>query len=540
MLKLAPLLATLTISAPRGDNHAMEATCPFPITEPFAWAQREFLTEIERQYNSNRPVRIIVLKARQLGISTAMEGVLFWWGFIHQGSNGLVVAHENDASQSLFEKTKLYWDTWPYNNLYTLRHSSQRRLTWVETMSSMRIASAKNVQSARGRTLHGVHASECAFWDDPETLMIGLHQTIPDRHGTIVVLESTANGIGNWFHEQWLDAERGDTDYIPLFFPWWRHPDYKKHTTLCTELELTPDERRLLRIGADYPAIEWRRWAIPNLAGSDEQFFMQEYPATPEEAFITTGTNVFPLQKLDEAYVPLRGYTGLLIEDNAGRVKFIHDPGGPVTIFKAPTTRERRYDRYFVSGDPSETIAGDPACMQVINRGTLEQVAVWHGRIDPINFAKEMMLLGRYYHDAMLCPEIEGGGQATIATLINASYPHLWQHKWPDKMPGKASTSFGWWTSWQRKNWAIGRLRYLIADNSITLHDKETYLQLRSYITFENGEMGNANKKIHDDAVMALSIAVTASAAEGPFSELATGTYGNIIDMFSEQAEDEF
>jgi hypothetical protein len=91
-LQLAPLLSELTIQTK--DLR----TVKFPIHDRFAWAQRAYLKEIERQYNSGKPVRIIVLKARQLGISTATEGVLFWWSFIHPGTNGLVIAHESDAS----------------------------------------------------------------------------------------------------------------------------------------------------------------------------------------------------------------------------------------------------------------------------------------------------------------------------------------------------------------------------------------------------------------------------------------------------------
>ena len=171
----------------------------FPIDDSFAWAQRQFCTAVEDQYNNGKPVRVIVLKARQLGISTATEAILFNWGFIHHGTNGLVIAHESEASGGLFEKTKMYWDTWPFRPYYTLKYATRRELSWVETRSHIKVATAKNVASGRGSTLHAVHASECAFYNDPETLMVGLNQTIPDKHGTIVVLESTANGVGNWF-----------------------------------------------------------------------------------------------------------------------------------------------------------------------------------------------------------------------------------------------------------------------------------------------------------------------------------------------------
>lgn len=297
-------------------------------------------------------------------------------------------------------------------------------------------------------------------------------------------------------------------------------------------MELTAEERQLIRIGADYENVEWRRWAIRNLCQNDEQTFAQEYPATPEEAFIATGRNVFPLKKLDECYDPARGHRGMLVgRDELGNdPRYVHDPFGPLIVYKAPST-DHRTDRYFIAGDPSETIAGDPACIQVINRQTMEQVAVWHGQIDPISFAREMMLLGRWYHNAALCPEVEGGGQATVATMLNAGYPNVWQHRWADKAPGKVSNSYGWATNFQRKSWAVSALRYLIGDNSITIHDKKTYNQLRNYVVLDNGEMGNADLSIHDDAVMALAIAVVASQADGPFSEWQDKSE-NVVDMF--------
>lgn len=507
----------------------------FPIYSEFAWAQREYLSTVEAQHNAGKPIRVIVLKARQLGISTATEGLLFLWTFLYPGTNGLVVTHETEASLSLFEKTKMFWDTWPYKKLYKLESSTQKRLAWAETRSSLRIASAKNVQSGRGRTIHALHASECAFYPDPETLMTGLQQTIPDKPGTIMVLESTANGVGNWFHRAWEQAEAGESDFTPLFFPWWKHYEYQRHTSISTNLELTPEERQLKRLGASYEGIQWRRWIIPNKLNGDELMFMQEYPATPEEAFITSGQNVFPLRKLDECYEPEHGFQGYLV-DNGKNIKFVSDSTGPLTIFRKPIP-DNRSDRYFIAGDPSMTLQGDPACIQVINRATNEQVAVWHGRIDPINFATEMILVGKYFNMATLCPENEGGGQSTIAALIERSYPNIWQNRWADKAPGKIATSYGWATNYQRKNWAIGKLKYLIGDNSIVIHDKLTYKQLRYYTVLANGEMGNSGhgKDDHDDSVMALAIGVTASGTDGPFAEDTTGWTNHEVKKLADE-----
>jgi hypothetical protein len=494
----------------------------------FSWAQRKLVKVVEDSYNSGKPVRVVVLKARQLGISTLIEAIIFLWAFIHKNSNGLVIAHENDTSQSLFEKTQFFWDTCPWHDLFTAKHATQRRIVWKETGSGIRIASAKNLGAARGRTLTSVHASECAQYIDAETLMIGLRQTMPNRHGTVEFLESTAQGIGNWFHHQWEQATDPDPNshskYVPLFFPWFPHYEYQIPTTICTQLELTAEEKRLFSLGASYEAIAWRRFeGLPNLCFNDEEFFKQEYPATAEEAFLTSGANVFPLAALKECYTPLRGHRGRLVSPNADGLdpRWQPDPFGPLTVFKKPPRNTYREDRFFIAGDPSMAVAGDPACAQVIDRSTMEQVAVWHGEVDPINFGKEMMLLGRWYHNAELCPEIEGGGHATIAIILDHGYPNVWRHRWADKAPGKAiSQQFGFAVNYNRKHWAVGKLQYLVGEGAITIHDAITYHQMCNYIRISQfGELGPADPKGHDDAVMALAIAVFGSTTEEPYSE---------------------
>jgi hypothetical protein len=517
MLDLKPLLKTLTIKTKDLEFRPLDLDYIHPEYGDFGWAQREFVSTIERTYNQGKPVRIITLKARQLGISTVTEGVLFWWGFLHHGTNGLVMAHEATPSAELFEMTKLYWDRWEFRDAYTLQSQTKQNLHWAETRSRLRIATARNIQSGRGSTLHAVHASEVAFYPDPETLMLGLSQTIPQRHGTIVVLESTANGVGNWFYDEWQAAEEGESDYIPLFFPWYKHPEYKLHTTLTVKSELIPEERVLLRLGASFENLAWRRWAVTNLARGDIQRFMQEYPSTPEEAFITTGRPIFSHIHLKKAFDELPGIVGRFHETVRKRVEFVVDGTGPWTIFKKPRANDARWDRYFASGDPSETVSGDPACVQIFNRQTLEQVAVYHNRVNPMHFADEMMLAGKYYNECMLCPEVEGGGQATVARILTRGYPNVWLDKRPDRVKGSFNV-YGWSTNYNRKRWAIGTLQRTLLDGSLTLHDRKTYNQLRNYVEDESGYWGNADREVHDDAVMALAIGVCASEQEGPFT----------------------
>jgi hypothetical protein len=543
-LQLRPLLEQLSIKTKKAEIRKYDLNFIDPDEGDLGWAQRPFIAEIERQYNQGRPVRIIVLKARQLGISTATEAVLFWWAFLHPGSNSLVLSHEDTQSQELFAMTKLYWDTWPHKSLYSSRYATRRQLSWKETLSQIRVATAKNEESGRGSTLQGLHASEVAYWPNPEGLWSNLDQSISQHEKSIVVLESTANGVGNWFYDMWQRAEEGETDYIPMFFPWYKHPEYH-HTTYkaSTRLELNPEEKHLYRLMSEegfddeyiYGSVSWRKWKILNSYNGDVERFMEGYPSYPEEAFITSGKPIFPWRSLHECLVEQPGLRGYCHRDPTGRVRFVSDPSGDLTVFKRPN-RDGRGDQYFVAGDPSESIAGDPACIQVINRGTLEQVAVWHGRIDPVNFADEMMLIGDLFNHAMICPEVEGGGQATMGRILSVGYNNVWLHKTADRLKGSFNV-FGWSTNYQRKHWCIGFLKRLIMDQSLVLHDRHTYHQLRNYVQHPNGEWGNAAGS-HDDAVMALAIAVTASDKEGPYVPEAIRGSQPILDIYNQQTEE--
>ncbi len=532
-LSLRPLTERLTIQK---KDLKVE---PIDLADPFAWAQLALLKEIERQYNLGLPVRIIVLKGRQIGISTCTEGTLFNWTFIHPGTRSLVIAHETKASQHLFDMTKLMWEEWPFNGLYTEKHNTVKSLAWVETRSSMSVATAKNAGSGRSFTYHAVHCSECAFWEDPERLMVGLNQSVPYKHGTIVILESTANGVGNWYHEEWNRAVHGESQYVPMFFPWFMHEDYAFENTTLKYWELNKEERELHDEGVYFnnqrfyitlAQLAWRRHTIMNDCLGDVEMFYQEYPCTPNQAFLSTGRNVFPLERLDEHTATEVGIKGMLINDN-GKIKFVRDASGPLTIFKAPG-RDPVLSKYVVAGDPTKTTYGDQACIQVLNRFTFEQVAVWHMHLDAVPFAHEIMKLGYFYNQAIVNTEIEGPGYATIGVILDNGYPDVWMHRWGDKAPGKVSQSYGWSTNYQRKHWAIEKVKFLLAQKGgLRIHDALTHDQMENFVYQENGEMGPASDRLNDDAVMALAIAVvtTLTEAQLPHEEYADE---NVHDLF--------
>jgi hypothetical protein len=507
------------------------------------WAQDEYVEVINEQRNLGKPVRIIILKARQLGMSTVTEGVMFSDAFIYDHMGGMVISHDQDSGNGLLDMTNHYWETYPFKALYSTKYASRNELAWVETSSKIKVQTAKNARAGRSSTLSHLHASEVAFWDTPEITFLGLRQTIPNRAHTFIVMESTANGVGNFFQTQWDMAVDGETEFIPLFYPWHRHPEYTAEyaNLLVYRLTKLDDEERILRqaFGLSDSRLIWRRWAIKNLCGNDVAQFNQEYPSTPEEAFIASGRNVFPLAKLNTCYEPMEGERGRLVRDGS-QVRFQLDSTGPFTVFKRPST-DMDWGVYFVGGDPTHTTRGDYACGQVISRRTLEQVAVYRGRTDPGSFGEELAKIGTYYNRAMVTNETEGPGYATTERLLTLQYPHLWQRKFADKTPGKAiADTWGWSMTMHSKQLLVGMLLKVIVDGDITIHDKQTYQEMKDYVTLDNGGYGNATQGKFDDTVTSLGIALTAHMTEGPLPAYGTHRAGMGTENEGSQLQEEW
>jgi hypothetical protein len=489
------------------------------------YAQRELVAECERQLRITGQIRVIILKARQIGMSTMVEAILFAIAMLKRDYKSLIVSHEKDSAEALLTMTRRYWDTYVFQRHYVERYNSRNILEWSDWGSQLQVATAKNVDAGRSKTIHGLHASEVAFWDDPETLMTGLRNSIPDFGLTAIFLESTARGIGNYFHAQWNLASRNDSEFIPMFFPWHKHPEYTAGYIPSGEEQkytlenLSDEEEELRRIGIDDDRLIWRRWAIVNKCQNSVDKFHQEYPTTPHEAFVSTGLNVFPLPALVKHYVPARGERGDLLEVR-GKLQFYPNPNGALTIYAYPSP-DRDWGQYLIGADPTHTLVGDNACAQVINRRTLEVVATMRRKIDPMTFGRDLMRLGYYYNKAILAPERTGPGYATIGVINEGGYPRLFQMAKIDSTPGQPlSSTYGWTTNRQTKQLAISHLKQAILQDTVqagastyglVIHDEQTVTELRDYVTTEDGQgFENADGSPFDDSVMALAIAIVA------------------------------
>lgn len=496
-------------------------------------AQVDFIARCQHQLDTRGQIRIVTLKARQIGISTVIEAIIFVLSMLVPHLKSMIISHEDKSSTHILNMTRNYWKTYIFARYYNTVYNGKNHLSW-DNDSDIHIATAKNVDAGRSTTIRALHGSEVAFWPDADTLMTGLSNAIPSFGLNVVFLESTANGVGNYFHKICNAARRGDSEYEFVFYPWYTDPEYTaqsippevraKYASVQLKPEEMEEERTLReRYGVTDSQLIWRRWHIANKCNGDVERFHQEMPTTPDEAFISTGRNVFHLPNLIKHYEPRKGKRGNLISVGR-RIEFREDPMGYLTLYSLPSN-DMDWGVYLCGGDPTHTMQGDYACIQVINRRTLEQVAVYRRKIDPITFGKDMQRVGRFFNDALLAPEKEGPGYATVGCLVADDYPYVYQSTRVDKMQGKPTTDlYGWSTNVNTKELAIAQLVKLFSDPvvdvggsryGLILHDEITLMELRDFVTTEKG-LGyeNSDGSEYDDGVMALAIACTVHSIE--------------------------
>lgn len=239
---------------------------------------------IEDQLESTSKVRALILKGRQQGMSTYVEGRFYWRTTLSVGKQAFILTHLQDSTDALFDMTKRYHDLCPELYRPATQAASAKELAFSDLDSGYIVATAGSKAAGRGRSIQYLHGSEVAFWVNAEDHMAGMGQAVPDLPGTEVILESTANGVGNLFHKMWQDAERGRGDYIAIFVPWFWQDEYRR--PLPSDFAISQDEQAYKDLhDLDDEQIYWRRIKIVDDFRDDVALFSQEYPATPGEAF---------------------------------------------------------------------------------------------------------------------------------------------------------------------------------------------------------------------------------------------------------------
>ena len=506
---------------PKGGN-----MLPFVMNE----AQQFIHQIVEAQLKKQGYVRVILLKPRQIGISTYWEGRFFWKIVHSQGKRVMIVTEAEDSRNNLFDMVKTFHEYLPDDIKPSIRRLNEKALLfkYPEGKGGLNCRYTVKTCDSKGMvgiTSHLLHVSEYGkFKPSSINNVSGLVECVPSDEdsimGTEIVFESTAEGASGCFYEKWKKHERGETDhdYIRIFIPWfwyegysWKINDEEKKEIMDT---LSENEKWLLEQrkpnGKSIPisALAWKRRKIPNLVPdigyTKEEFFKQWYPETAEEAFVFGGATLFNpkhlLRAKQECCSPV--ITGNF---NLGNNKFEPVRNGLIKIWEKPIKNAR----YAIGADVAEgLIDGDYSCGDVIKLPEMVQVAHIHGHIDPDLFGLYLNCLGRYYNNALLGPEVNSMGHTVLTTLQRKRYPNLFQREVTDSVGlGRKTRKAGWVTGKGTKFRIISQLNAVLRDGCSGVLNTDTINEFSDFIRHEDGTYG-ALAGSYDDRVMSYAIAI--------------------------------
>ena len=482
-------------------------------------AQR--LVEATRRRDERRGVqgRYATLKARQFGMSVYWLGSSIEMVTRRKDSSALIVADKTDTARKLLELGKQIRSRLPYR--LPTKYENRSQLYFDEPYNAhIDIESAEADEPGRGKTYRWIHCTEPAFWKDPDRKVISLMQAIPSRPDTLLSFESTANGVGNWWHEFWFKAHEGLNDYTAFFFPWYYDSafDYCLPVHHGEEKEildtLDEEETFLLGQGCNVGQIKWRRHAIRNLCFGDIDYFHQEYPAQPEEAFLATGRPVFAtklvLRAMNGAKDPIWKGDLIIRGEKDEKLDFSRaaDDRGALTIWEEPDPMRM----YVIGIDSGEgTQGGDPGCVAVIDLETGFQVAEYNEVREPWSFGQLCACLGWLYNSAYAMPEMNGPGMTTFQAMVQSGYHMVGRRPSFDTAGRQQTVKLGWHTNVNTKPLLINAIREQLAieEDGAKINSRALCKEMLAFQVNERGTYETPSGK-HDDRIIAWGIAILA------------------------------
>lgn len=514
---------------------------PFLLNKP----QLKLYELIKQQYQLGKPIRIIILKARQMGFSTVTEGIIFKRTATKQNVSSAIVAHISDSTRNLFNMSKLFLQELPKELQPKTKASNSTEIIFdtkegTGLRSKIKCFTAGGEGVGRSDTIQNLHASEISSWNNAKEVLDGLLQAVPYSPDTMVILESTAKGYDH-FKELWDKAVDGESDFIPLFCAWHEMEEYR--LPVPKDFKPTEEEIELKKLyNLDNEQLCWRRWCIRNSCGGDINTFRQEYPSCPEEAFLATGECIFDkdlivkqIEKIrSNANTEIKGefvYKKIInpikgakdevvgIEKQISNIEFVSKENGMITLHTGPEVRKDSKGRviaqrqYSIGGDTA-ALGDDFFTAKVVTNDTQQTVATLRKqRIDEDLYADQVYCLGKYYHDALIGIETNYSYGPT-KELVELSYPNMYMRERFDKTFNEITKVYGFNTNKQTKNVITTSLVAAMREDADNEVDIATLKEMLVFVRKENGSR-EAQAGYHDDLVMAKAIANFISQQQG-------------------------
>jgi hypothetical protein len=435
----------------------------------------------QRAFERRRGQRNIVLKARQMGLTTWAAARFFLRTITHPGTLTLEVAHTQEAAEEIFRIVYRFLDWLPEElregPLRTSR-ANVRQIVFPEIDAQYRVVSAGDRNAGRGLTLQNLHCSELARWPgDPAETLAGLRASLaPDGE---LIVESTPDGLGGCFHEEWQKAR--ETGMVQHFFPWWMERRYR--AMAVDAATLTDEERDLMvRKGLDLEQIAYRRQIRANFRG----LARQEYAEDEESCFKASGDSVFELDAIEQR-----------LKETTEPVERLEN--GELEVWLPPIKGKQ----YLVAVDPAGGGSdGDYSAAQVLEMETGLQCAEFAGHVGGLELARLVTRLAAKYNDAWLVVERNNHGSGVLAFLETSC---------TSKRVYRQGGQAGWLTTSVSRPAVLGRLSAALVEVPGLFQSRKLLRECRSFIRQKDGSVG-ARVGTHDDRVMAMAIGLGARA----------------------------
>lgn len=479
------------------------------INLKFNYAQQRLYNTIKELKEQGRPIRIIILKARQLGLSTGTESIFFANTVLGFNIKTGIITHKADATNNLFQMSRLMYNNLPEKLKPHILNDNRNCLNFnnengTGLNSEIKCMTAGSSGVGRSTTYTQLHMSEYAFWPgNKKDTYLGLIQTVPNTPDSIVIIESTPNGYDD-FKDKWDDAVAGKSDFVPLFFPWFENPEYRMN---YDGFELTDDEKELKGLyGLDNEQIAWRRWCIKNNCSNDEDAFKQEYPSNPDEAFLSTGKCVFDKEKvinrLQRIKEPIK----------QGYFKYKYNKI-TITDYEFVESRSKNYIKIYedvkpgypyVLGGDTAGIGKDSFAGDIINNHTANQCATLEIELDETKYTMQMFCLGRYYNDALICIETNYSTYP-VKKLWEMDYTNQYIREVDEGLSIKHQDKLGFNTNSATRPVIIAELVEFVKESVDKINDCNLLKQMLTFIKRSDGKQA-ADDGYHDDRVMSYAI----------------------------------
>lgn len=501
---------------PKTDAEAL-ARCradPRFFIERFLWIVDQNRKKIplvlnppQQRYYRDRTKNDLILKDRKQGFSTLIEALNFHACLFFDNENAVTMSHTWDDTVIHLDRVKYFMETMGLADLkidVPLDKENQRELFFPHTNSRYWIGTAGSRAFGRGRDITRLHLSELAHYAD-QTVVTGVMEAcVPNAWKAF---ETTANGVGELFHRLWKEAEDQATEspWKNHFFAWFENPANYAAPPAGINIRLTSAEERMKKkFALDMGQVLWYRAKRAEMA--DKTLMPQEHPSTAEEAFLSSGMHPFNLEKLDakkKAAKTMPPQNVGYVEDDGQKVNFVANTEGPLRAWKMP----RHGRMYLVSSDVAQGVAGGNwSVAEVFDRASWEQVAVFRCRMDPGEWGRALVDLAVFFNNAVLVPELNNHGWATIEAIKAKGYPHLLKTReiWGEKEPERE----GFPTDEKRRGLIITALRNCIDDDTVYWNDPVTLGEMETFVQNPDTGKFEAQKDCWDDCVIAGGIGV--------------------------------